>query len=167
MATDPAFNPFRLRDMHESAPALRHALTLMRGTVALIFMAHAVVRLANGSVPQFGAFLESRGFPAGTALVGLISGWEILGGLLLALGIGVRVVCAGLAVIVVTGIVLIHAHLGWFVGEHGTGGMEFSVLLAAALLVIACARAPAGRGAGGVLGSGRRTASAGDIAPPE
>ena len=44
---------------------------------------------------------------------------------------------AGLAIIVLVGIALIHANLGWFVGEHGTGGMEFSWLLGFALLVLA------------------------------
>lgn len=105
--------------------------------VALIFMAHAVVRLVNGSAPQFGAFLEAHGYPWGFALVLTISAYEILGGLLLALGIRVKIVCAGLAFIVVMGIVIIHRHLGWFVGEHGTGGMEFSMLLVASLLVLA------------------------------
>jgi putative oxidoreductase len=133
-------------DMRSFTPASLHSLTLLRGTVALIFMAHAVVRLVNHNVPQFGAFLESLGFPAGVVLVWLISGYEIGGGLLLALGIGVRWVCAGLALIVVMGIVLIHAQLGWFVGEHGTGGMEFSVLLVAALLVIACLHESPARG---------------------
>ncbi|MEP6881174.1 MAG: DoxX family protein [Dokdonella sp.] len=123
--------------MRLSLPSLRLAIILLRGTVALIFMAHATVRLVNGSVPQFGAFLESRGFPWGVALVLLISSYEIIGGSLLALGIRVKWVCAGLAIIVLVGIAIIHVNLGWFVGEHGTGGMEFSWLLVFALLVLA------------------------------
>ena len=123
--------------MRLSLPSLRLATILLRGIVALIFMAHAAVRLVNGSVPQFGAFLESRGFPWGVAFVLLISSYEIIGGSLLALGIRVKWVCAGLAFIVLVGIAIIHANLGWFVGEHGTGGMEFSWLLVFALLVLA------------------------------
>ncbi len=118
------------------SPRLPYPLLVLRATVALVFMAHAAVRLANGSVPQFGAFLESRGFPYGTAWVLAVSAYEIAGGLLLALGVQIRCVCVGLAVIVLMGIVLIHAQQGWFVGEHGTGGMEFSVLLLAALGVL-------------------------------
>jgi putative oxidoreductase len=113
------------------------ALVLLRGMVALIFLAHAVVRLVNGSAPQFGAFLENAGFPQGYVLVLLISAYEIIGGSLLALGIRVKWVCAGLMFIVLMGIVLIHSHLGWFVGEHGVGGMEFSWLLVFALLMLA------------------------------
>ncbi|MEO8011911.1 MAG: DoxX family protein [Dokdonella sp.] len=118
-------------------PTPQQSLLILRGTVALIFMAHALVRLVNGSVPQFASSLEARGFPWGTALVMSISAYEIIGGSLLALGIRVKVVCSGLAFIVLMGIVIIHRHLGWFVGEHGTGGMEFSWLLVAALLVVA------------------------------
>lgn len=100
-------------------------------------MAHALVRLVNGSVPRFAGFLEQQGFLHGVAWVLSISACEIGCGLLLVLGLAIRCACVVLAGIVVTGIVLIHARLGWFVGEHGTGGMEFSVLLCAALLVIA------------------------------
>jgi putative oxidoreductase len=45
----------------------------------------------------------------------------------------------GFGVILLVGIALIHRHLGWFVGEHGTGGSEYSVSLLLALLVIAAA----------------------------
>ncbi|MEP7262267.1 MAG: DoxX family protein [Usitatibacter sp.] len=120
-------------------PTLAQSLLVLRGYVALLFLAHAVVRLANGSVPQFGAFLESRGFPYGTWVVMLISAGEIAGALMLAFGWRVRCACAYLAFIVAMGIVLIHAGRGWFVGEHGAGGMEYSWLILAALLVTASA----------------------------
>jgi putative oxidoreductase len=42
-----------------------------------------------------------------------------------------------LLVIASVGIILIHRHLGWFVGEHGTGGSEYSVALIVMLLVLA------------------------------
>jgi len=37
--------------------------------------------------------------------------------------------------------VIIHWRLGWFVGEHGSDGMEYSVSLMVSLLVIAAADA--------------------------
>ena len=55
------------------------------------------------------------------------------------LGIQVRVAALALASIALGGIVIIHAKLGWFVGEHGTGGSEYSVCLLLCLLVIAAA----------------------------
>ena len=57
----------------------------------------------------------------------------------MALGFRTRYMAAGFGVILLSGIVLIHRHLGWFVGEHGTGGSEYSVALLLALLVIASA----------------------------
>lgn len=45
--------------------------------------------------------------------------------------------CAALALIAIGGIALIHSKLGWFVGEHGTGGSEFSVALLLLLYLIA------------------------------
>ena len=122
-------------------PPRWQALNVLRGIVALAFLAHAIVRLVNGSVPRFGAFLEAAGLPQGVVVVFVISAVEIIGGSLLAVGVCVRPVCAALAGIVVGGIVLIHAGNGWFVGEHGVGGMEYSVLLLAALFVLAAERA--------------------------
>lgn len=122
------------------------ALALLRVLVAVLFMAHAAVRIANGSIPQFGAFLEAKGWPFGVALVWLISLVELVSGSLLILGLWVRLATVGPLVIASMGIVLIHAERGWFVGEHGTGGMEYSLALIAALLVIAAtaSRRPGG-----------------------
>ena len=127
------------------------AMHLLRGVLALIFLAHAVVRIASGSVPQFAAFLESQGLPAGVFLVHAISAFEILGSGLLVFGIRVKWPCAVLGAIVLGGIALIHARFGWFVGEHGAGGMEFSWLLVFALLAVAAddqSRTPAGQSDG-------------------
>ncbi len=121
--------------------ALRGALVTLRVVVALLFMAHAAVRIYNGSIPQFGQFLGQRGWPFGSAIVWSITVYELIGGSLMILGWRTRWCAAGLAFIAAMGIVIIHAQLGWFVGEHGTGGSEYSVLLLASLLVIAAADA--------------------------
>jgi putative oxidoreductase len=115
------------------------ALALLRVVVAGIFLAHAIVRILNGSIPQFGKFLESQGFPLGIAWVWAITVFEISAGLLLIVNRYVGLASAGLQVVLVVGIALIHRRFGWFVGEHGTGGSEYSVVLMAALLVIAAA----------------------------
>lgn len=118
------------------------ALVLLRVTVACLFMAHAVVRLANGSIPQFGEFLSNRGLPLGVPLVWTITAWELAGSVALIANQWVRGVTAGFMVLLLAGIALIHAPRGWFVGEHGTGGSEYSVALLAALVVIAAADRP-------------------------
>jgi putative oxidoreductase len=63
--------------------------------------------------------------------------YEITAGTLMIFGKWVRWCAAGLFFIAAMGIVIIHAKLGWFVGEHGTGGMEYSLCLMVSLLVVA------------------------------
>lgn len=116
---------------------LPQAIFLLRVSVALVFLAHAIVRIANGSIPQFGGFLEAKGLVPGTAIVWVLTAFEILGGLALAAGYAVRWLSAGFILMLLAGIVLIHAPLGWFVGEHGTGGVEYSFILIVALLAVA------------------------------
>lgn len=116
---------------------LKQSLLILRIAVAVIFLAHAIVRICNGSIPQFSEFMESKGLPYGVAWVWAITAYEISGGILLLLGKYTRWLSAGFIILLLVGIVLIHASLGWFVGEHGTGGCEYSVLLIVALLVIA------------------------------
>jgi putative oxidoreductase len=116
---------------------LNTAFVLARIMTAIFFMAHAVIRIVNGTIPQFGKFMGSNGFPAPEVVVWAITLGEVICGTLLILGRHVRLATIPLAAIAAGGIVLIHAKLGWFVGEHGTGGMEYSVALLVLLLLIA------------------------------
>lgn len=118
---------------------LAQALVILRIAVATFFFAHASVRIWLDSIPQFGAFLDARGYSPGELIVWLITLFEIGGSLLLAFGRLVRWLTLGFAFITTMGIVIIHFQLGWFVGEHGTGGMEYSVSLLVSLLVLAAA----------------------------
>ena len=113
------------------------ALMLLRVAVAIFFMAHAAVRIANGSIPQFASFLAAKGVPLPLVAVWLITLYELAAGTLMALGKWVRWLTVGFQTIAVGGILLIHVNFGWFVGEHGVGGMEYSLSLVVALLVIA------------------------------
>lgn len=116
--------------------SLSASLTLLRFGVAGLYMAHAVVRIANGSIQQFADYMAQLGFAQALAIVWAITAFEILGGVLLMLNIKTPQVAAGFFAIALGGIVLIHRHFGWFVGEHGTGGSEYSVCLMLALVVI-------------------------------
>ena len=119
--------------------SLQSSLTVLRVVTPLFFIAHAVVRIINGSIPRFADFLGTRGFPQPVAWVWAITVVEIVAGTLMIVGVSVRCMAAALASIALGGIVIIHAKLGWFVGEHGTGGSEYSVCLLLCLLVIAAA----------------------------
>jgi putative oxidoreductase len=123
---------------------LRGALTVLRIGTPLLFMAHAVTRIVVGSIPQFAIYLGNLGFPQPTLVVWAITVTELIAGVLLMLGRQVRAACTALASIAAGGIALIHARLGWFVGEHGTGGSEYSVCLLMCLLVLAAADRPQG-----------------------
>ncbi|WP_301749802.1 DoxX family protein [uncultured Erythrobacter sp.] len=126
--------------MERIAPlSLRHALMMLRIVTALLFMAHAAVRIVHGTIPQFGAFMESVGFPEGEVLVWAITLAELVAGAAMIANRYVTQAAATLIMIAATGILLIHRHFGWFVGEHGTGGSEYSVALMAALIVIIAA----------------------------
>ena len=116
---------------------VEHAMRLLRYITALLFIAHASMRFVDDTIAGFGAFMEARGFVHGEAWVLAITAYELGAGTLLLLNRGVRWAASGLAVIVAVGIWLIHRHNGWFVGEHGTGGSEYSVALLAMLLVLA------------------------------
>jgi len=122
--------------------SLPQVLVITRIATAIFFMAHAGVRIANGSIPRFGAFMESQGSPFGVPLVWAITLSELIAGTMLILGLYVRLAVIPLFIIAATGIVLIHRHLGWFVGEHGVGGSEYSVALMVLLLVVAAGDRP-------------------------
>jgi putative oxidoreductase len=112
------------------------ATFVARIAVALLFALHAVVRVINWTIPRFAMFMESVGFPDGTATVWAITATELAAAALLIAGRNIRIACVALMTIAVGGILLIHRHFGWFVGEHGTGGSEFSVALIVLLIVV-------------------------------
>lgn len=123
---------------HDAArrPFLPPMLWLTRIAVAGFFTAHAVARIILGTIPQFAIFMETRGFPAAEAWVWAITVTEIVAGALLVAGRHVRIAASALLAIAGGGIFLIHRHFGWFVGEHGTGGSEYSVALIVLLFIV-------------------------------
>ncbi|RYD91178.1 MAG: DoxX family protein [Sphingobacteriales bacterium] len=119
--------------------SLNQSLILLRITTAALFLAHAVIRITGGTIDRFGGFLDSKGLMIGTPIVWAITAYEIIGGILLCLGYFTKWLCAGFILLLIVGIILIHAANGWFVGEHGSGGIEYSFALIIAFVVIAAA----------------------------
>lgn len=116
--------------------SLKNSLDLARIMTAIFFMAHAIVRIVNNTIPQFTIYMESIGFPHGVIFVWLITIAELVSGTLLIINRYVRPASRVLFTIAFFGIILIHRHFGWFVGEHGTGGSEYSVALMVLLIII-------------------------------
>jgi len=116
-----------------------NALVLLRIVVALIMIAHGMMRLIVNSLNDFGNFLTSKGFPIGEMFAWGITIFELAGGILLLIGLYRRWIALILIIELITGIILVHAKNGWFVVGHQSGGMEYSVLLIICLVVIAAA----------------------------
>lgn len=114
----------------------RTALAVLRISVALVFFVHAAVRIINYTIPQFSLFFQSKGFPYPTVLVWIITIFELAGSVLLALNLLTKWLSIGFFLLLLIGVILIHWSLGWFVGEHGTGGSEYSFILMVCLYYI-------------------------------
>lgn len=126
----------------ETAPDVSRAetsVTALRIVVAAVLIIHGVARTALGIVDDFGGFLGSVGFPAGTTIAWVITVTEVLGGLAMASGRWVRPLALYFAAQLAVGIILVHASEGWFVVGAGRNGAEFSVVLIAVLLAVAYA----------------------------
>ncbi|WP_268846536.1 DoxX family protein [Flavobacterium aestivum] len=116
------------------------SLLLFRIVLPLFFVAHAVTRIANGTIERFAGFLSNKGFFATTAMVWGITFYEIVGGLALAFGYFQRYLSLGFILMLIMGNIIIHYENGWWVGEHGAGGMEYSCALILGLIVIAASK---------------------------
>ncbi len=112
------------------------SIALLRIAMGLVFMAHGAARLIDYSLPGFGDFLNSKGFPAGFYIAWAITIFELAGGLLMVLRKFVKWFCIGEIIILLTGIILVHAENGWFVVGKTLGGMEYSVVLIIVLLAV-------------------------------
>ncbi len=115
------------------------AIVVIRIFLAATMIIHAVARINAGGVAPFGEFLTISGFPLGFYLAWAITIFEIVGGIVLAVGYFVPVLALIFAIQLIMGIVLVHAKEGWFVVGLGRNGMEYSVLLIVSLLAIAFA----------------------------
>ncbi len=105
------------------------ALVFIRISLALTMIIHGLARIMAGGVLPFGDFLSSQKFPLGFYLAWIITIFEIVGGLFLAIGFYVSSLAILFAIQLLAGIVLVHASNGWFVVGLGRNGMEYSVLL--------------------------------------
>lgn len=120
--------------------SLQQTISVLRFCIPLFFVAHAVMRIANGTIERFAGFLTSKGLFATTIMVWGITVYEIVGGIVLALGYYTKYLSLGFILMLIMGNVIIHYERGWWVGEHGDGGMEYSCALILALLVIAASK---------------------------
>jgi putative oxidoreductase len=110
-------------------------LALLRIVLGVIFIAHGWPKIAGGAEGT-AAFFANLGIPAPTLAAWAIALLETGGGLLLIVGFLVVPIAALLALHMLTGIFLVHIPNGFYVIGPGSGGYEFNLLLAAALLTL-------------------------------
>ena len=113
-----------------------YTIIILRAVMGIIFITHGIARLYYGSVPDFGNYLNSQGLLIGIPIAWVITLGEIISGSLLAFGIKVRYCVVFHAIIIASGLVMVHLPNGWFVVGHGSGGIEYSVLILVVLFVL-------------------------------
>lgn len=110
-------------------------LAILRVILGVIFIAHGVPKLTGG-IEGTAMFFGSVGIPAPVAAAWFIALLETLGGIALLIGSFVTPVAMLLSAHMLAGIVLVHAANGFYVIGEGHDGVEFSLLLIAALLAL-------------------------------
>lgn len=109
---------------------------VFRGIIAALLIVHGVTRYYDQTIPDFGGFLSSKGFPLGVPLAYFITAMEIFGGGLVVMGKFVKWITPFFIIELFMGIVMVHWNYGFFVVGHGNNGFEYSLLLIASFLLI-------------------------------
>lgn len=115
-----------------------YAAFLLRLTLGVVFVAHALFKVLALGMATTAAFFVDHGFPGWTAYP--VTAAELFGGIALAAGIYTRIAAIALIPVMI-GAFTVHWPNGWyFAAPHG--GWEYIALLIAALV------AQAGLGSG-------------------
>ncbi|MDB4967164.1 MAG: DoxX family protein [Myxococcales bacterium] len=117
-------------------------ITIIRTVVAILLGIHGFSRAFTGGVHGLGNFLATQHMPYPQIAAWAITIFEMAGSICLLTNRFVRIAALGHAIILVTGIALVHAKNGWFVVGGGTNGVEYSVLLVACLVAILISNSP-------------------------
>lgn len=121
----------------EKEQRLFYALTFLRIVVSSLLIVHGIARIYLGIVDDFGEFLTLNYFPLGFYVAWGITVFEIVGGLLLAIGFWITPISMMFSLQLLCGIFLVHLKEGWFVVGVGRNGIEYSVLLITIFLALA------------------------------
>lgn len=116
------------------SPAASLGLLLLRLVVGAIFAAHGAQKIFEFTIPgTIGSFAD-MGVPLPEIAAPAVAFIELIGGILLILGLFTRVVGILLAGDMIVALVTVHLPAGLWVGE---GGYEFVAVLGAAALALA------------------------------
>jgi putative oxidoreductase len=110
------------------------AALLLRLSLAIMFFAHAWLKIRVFTIAGTVKYFESLGVPGLLAYLTIAA--EVGGGLLLLLGIGTRWVALALIPLILGTIVLVHGKNGWLFSNKD-GGWEYPAFWIVGLLVLA------------------------------
>jgi putative oxidoreductase len=113
---------------------VNYAALLLRVSLALMFFAHAYLKIVVFTPAGAAKYFESLGLPGFVAYLTMAA--EVGGGLLLLLGIETRWVSLLLVPLILGTIVLVHGKNGWLF-TNKDGGWEFPAFWIVGLVVLA------------------------------
>lgn len=108
------------------------AATILRVSLGVLFLAHAWLKLAVFTPAGTAAFFESLGFPGFLAYLVILA--ELVGGVVLILGVWSRYAALVLVPVLLGSIYAPHGAAGFFFSNEG-GGWEYPAFWAIALVV--------------------------------
>ena len=108
-----------------------HAALILRLALGTMFVAHALLKYFVFTLPGTAQYFGSLGLPEFLGYATFAA--ELVGGILLVLGVRVRIVAAALLPIL-AGATLVHAGNGWLFTAKG-GGWEYPAFLTIAAIV--------------------------------
>lgn len=104
---------------------------LLRVSLGVLFVAHGLLKILVFTIPGTVAFFQSLGYPSPLAYLTIAA--EIVGGMLLILGLFTRWTALALAPLLI-GATIVHAGNGWLFSA-ANGGWEYPALWTVLLLV--------------------------------
>src|SRR5690606_22307255 len=110
-----------------------YAALIMRLALGIMFLAHGLTKVFVFTPAGTAGFFQSIGFPGFLAYP--VIAFEVLGGLLLVLGVFTRPIAA-LAVVQLFVASTVHFGNGWAFGNQG-GGWEYPIFLTVSALALA------------------------------
>lgn len=116
-----------------SAPASL-GLLVLRIVVGAVFAAHGAQKIFEYTIPGTIGSFAGMGVPMPEIAAPFVAFVELIGGILLVLGLFTRLAGILLAIDMIVALVLVHLSAGLWVGE---GGYEFVAVLGAAALALA------------------------------
>jgi putative oxidoreductase len=134
-----------------------YAALILRLSLGSMFVAHSLLKILVFTPAGTAAYFASLGVPGWFAYP--VMGAELLGGILLIVGIQTRIVALGLLPVLVGTIVLVHGGNGWLFTSPN-GGWEYPAFL----IMASCSQALLGDGAYSLASLFRRTAQPARVA---